>query len=152
MLLPQTLIAPKPGFFGQFAERGEGGSKCGTTAASVFLYKQDGKWMVASCNVGDARVLMVTEKGIQQLSEDHVPDNEDERKRIERSNPTPKMPMVRYVGDCWRVGGILALSRAFGDSYMKASGLYEGTGFGSDNYESGFGVIAEPFVEVTEVC
>ncbi len=28
---------------------------------------------------------------------------------------------MRYVGGTWRVGGILALSRAFGDAYMKGS-------------------------------
>lgn len=41
--------------------------------------------------------------------------------RIERYNPNKKMPLVRYVGGTWRVGGLLALSRAFGDAYMKSS-------------------------------
>lgn len=45
--------------------------------------------------------------------------SESERVRIERQNPNPKMPMVRYVGGTWRVGGLLALSRAFGDAYLK---------------------------------
>ena len=44
---------------------------------------------------------------------------ESERQRIEAQNPNPKMPMVRYMGGTWRVGGLLALSRAFGDSYLK---------------------------------
>jgi protein phosphatase 1K len=48
-----------------------------------------------------------------------VHTRESERQRIERQNPNPKMPMVRYVGGTWRVGGLLALSRAFGDSYLK---------------------------------
>lgn len=39
--------------------------------------------------------------------------------RIESQNPNPKNPMVRYVGGTWRVGGLLALSRAFGDAYLK---------------------------------
>lgn len=42
--------------------------------------------------------------------------------RIERNNPNPKMPMVRYMGGTWRVGGLLALSRAFGDAYLKGEG------------------------------
>ena len=46
---------------------------------------------------------------------------EAERKRIERTNPNPKMPLVRYVGDTWRTGGVLALSRAFGDAYLKVT-------------------------------
>jgi Protein phosphatase 2C len=46
---------------------------------------------------------------------------EAERKRIERTNPNPKMPLVRFVGDTWRTGGVLALSRAFGDAYLKVT-------------------------------
>lgn len=38
----------------------------------------------------------------------------------------PRMPLVQFVGGTWRVGGLLALSRAFGDAYMKASGFNEG--------------------------
>ena len=52
----------------------------------------------------------------------HAILREAERKRIERTNPNPKMPLVRYVGDTWRTGGILALSRAFGDAYLKVTG------------------------------
>ena len=62
--------------------------------------------------------------------------------RIESQNPNPKQPLVRYVGGTWRVGGLLALSRAFGDAYMKSSGLNEGVAMGSDGYSSGFGVVA----------
>ena len=62
------------------------------------------------------------------------------------------MPLVRYIGRTWRVGGLLALSRAFGDAYMKSELQFEGLstdeGF-SDGYSSGFGVIAEPFTQVT---
>jgi hypothetical protein len=58
----------------------------------------------------------------------HIPHSpsgprESERKRIEAQNPNPKNPMVRYVGGTWRVGGLLALSRAFGDAYLKGEGL-----------------------------
>ena len=49
----------------------------------------------------------------------HAMCREAERKRIERTNPNPKMPLVRFVGDTWRTGGVLALSRAFGDAYLK---------------------------------
>lgn len=64
--------------------------------------------------------------------------------RIESKNPNPKMPLVRYVGGTWRVGGILALSRAFGDAYLKGSGQFEGISAGSDGYSSGFGVVRMP--------
>ena len=61
------------------------------------------------------------------------------------------MPLVRYVGGTWRVGGILALSRAFGDAYLKGSGQFEGIAAGSDGYSSGFGVVADPAVTLTQL-
>jgi hypothetical protein len=76
---------------------------------------------------------------------------ERERVRIESKNPNPKMPLVRYVGGTWRVGGILALSRAFGDAYLKGSGQFEGISAGSDGYSSGFGVVADPTVTLTQL-
>ncbi len=54
------------------------------------------------------------------------------------------MPLVRYVGGTWRVGGIVALSRAFGDAYLKGSPQFEGVRAGGDGYSSGFGVVCEP--------
>ena len=77
--------------------------------------------------------------------------SEEERLRIEDKNPNPKMPLVRYVEGTWRVGGILALSRAFGDAYMKSSLQFEGMRASSDNYSSGFGVIAEPDTYLTDI-
>lgn len=74
-----------------------------------------------------------------------------ERQRIEAKNPNPKLPLVRYVGGTWRVGGILALSRAFGDAYLKGSGQFEGIAAGSDDYSSGFGVIADPYITLTQL-
>jgi protein phosphatase 1K len=58
---------------------------------------------------------------------------------------------VRFVGGTWRVGGILALSRAFGDAYLKGSLQFEGVRAGSDGYSSGFGVISEPDTVLTEL-
>lgn len=83
------------------------------------LLQGDGKTCLVTGNVGDARVVLVQGGTSYQLTTDHVPDSEDERLRIEAQNPNPKMPLVRYVGGTWRVGGILALSRAFGDAYLK---------------------------------
>ena len=80
-----------------------------------------------------------------------LPCSEEERLRIEAKNPNPKMPLVRYVGGTWRVGGILALSRAFGDAYMKSSLQFEGLRASSDGYSSGFGVIAEPDTSLTDL-
>ena len=55
---------------------------------------------------------------------------QEERDRIEAMNPNPKLPLVRYQGGTWRVGGLLALSRAFGDAYLKGSLQFEGVAAG----------------------
>eukprot|EP00884_Botryococcus_braunii_P018207 jgi/Botrbrau1/506/Bobra.110_2s0136.1 len=145
----RKLMAPT-GFAGM-GERGVGGSKCGATAAVALLYKgKDGATKLLAANVGDARVLLCRGGKIEQLTVDHVPDSEEERLRIERQNPNPKLPLVRYVGGTWRTGGILALSRAFGDAYMKGSYQFEGVAAGS-SYSSGFGVIAEPDITITDL-
>ncbi|EFN53124.1 hypothetical protein CHLNCDRAFT_137480 [Chlorella variabilis] len=148
----KQILAPKGGFMGMVGERGIGGSKCGSTAAVALIYKHQGKSQLLVANSGDARVLLVRGGQAIQLTEDHVPDNEVERNRIERYNPNKKMPLVRYVGGTWRVGGLLALSRAFGDAYLKGSDQFEGVSFyASDSYASGFGVIAEPHTSVTDL-
>lgn len=144
----KELLSPK-GFMGM-GERGVGGSKCGSTAAAALVYKDKaGSTKLVAANCGDARVLVCVDgQPPMQLTIDHVPDTESERVRIESQNPNPKLPLVKYVGGTWRVGGLLALSRAFGDAYMKASGFNEGVGSG---YSSGFGVIATPDVEFMDL-
>ncbi|KAF3782566.1 putative protein phosphatase 2C 52 [Nymphaea thermarum] len=47
------------------------------------------------------------------LSEDHKPNRSDERKRIENAGG-----VVLWAGT-WRVGGVLAMSRAFGNRLLK---------------------------------
>ena len=88
---------------------------------------------------------------------------------------------MRYAGGTWRVGGLLvrtavkaphspraavtsagkraltcrcwlqALSRAFGDAYLKSSAQFEGVPAGSDGYSSGFGLTSEPYIVVDDV-
>eukprot|EP00238_Polyblepharides_amylifera_P000819 CAMPEP_0196571488 /NCGR_PEP_ID=MMETSP1081-20130531/1655_1 /TAXON_ID=36882 /ORGANISM="Pyramimonas amylifera, Strain CCMP720" /LENGTH=341 /DNA_ID=CAMNT_0041888457 /DNA_START=125 /DNA_END=1150 /DNA_ORIENTATION=- len=149
MAADTELLAPA-GFLGM-GERGVGGSKCGSTCATVLVYKADGKTMLQSANAGDARVIICKKGNADQLSMDHVPDSEFERLRIEEQNPNPKMPLVKYIGGTWRVAGLLALSRAFGDAYMKSGLLDEGYGLDMNDYGSGFGVIADPTVEEVEL-
>jgi protein phosphatase 1L len=127
-------------------ERGVGGPKCGSTGLVALLLPGATPQLLCA-NVGDARAVLVGADGsVQQLSVDHVPDNEEERYRIELTNPNKKMPLVRFVGSTWRVGGLLALSRAFGDAYLKRASDDEGYGGADDDYGSGFGVIAKPHV------
>ena len=122
----RKLLQPKAGFFG-VGERGVGGSKCGSTAAVAVLFREQrgggsAASLLAAANVGDARAVLCRAGRALQLTTDHVPDSEAERLRIERLNPNPRLPLVRFVGGTWRVGGLLALSRAFGDSFMKGTG------------------------------
>jgi protein phosphatase 1L len=145
----RRILTPKKGFMGMVGERGIGGSKCGATGAVAITYQdENGMPYIMAANAGDARVVLGGKDGVIQMTVDHVPDSEDERKRIENQNPNPNMPLVRYIGGTWRVGGLLALSRAFGDAYMKGTGQFEGIQAGSDNYSSGFGVIADPDIRV----
>eukprot|EP00468_Gymnochlora_sp_CCMP2014_P003766 CAMPEP_0167756788 /NCGR_PEP_ID=MMETSP0110_2-20121227/9574_1 /TAXON_ID=629695 /ORGANISM="Gymnochlora sp., Strain CCMP2014" /LENGTH=312 /DNA_ID=CAMNT_0007642925 /DNA_START=152 /DNA_END=1090 /DNA_ORIENTATION=- len=145
----EDILQPRGGVFGIGAQRGIGGAKCGSTAASVVVYNKEGKKYAAIANVGDSMVLMKmkTADGVEFVTTEHVPDNEEERKRIEMYNPNPKLPLVRYVGSTWRVGGLLALSRAFGDAYLKPSLDFEGVGYQDADYMSGFGLIAKPDVQ-----
>lgn len=138
-----TLAQPK-GFFGALRERGIGGSRCGSTAATAALLPSaDGKQKLVAANIGDARVVLSRGGKAVQLSFDHKPNVEAERKRIEAKNPTPKKPLVVNVDGTWRVGGLLALSRAFGDVYLKdwSDGKIDGA-------RGGFGLTAEPTVVV----
>lgn len=136
-------LAPPPGLFGMLRERGMGGPKCGACAnTAVLLPKQDGaSWQLVSANVGDSRTVLSRGGQPMQLSQDHKPNLESERLRIERKNPTPGQPLVRMAGGEWRVGGLLALSRAFGDVYLKD--WSDGT---RDGARGGFGLTAEPSV------
>ncbi|XP_022723796.1 probable protein phosphatase 2C 76 isoform X3 [Durio zibethinus] len=64
-------------------------------------------------NVGDSRTI-ISRAGIAiPLSEDHKPNRSDERKRIENAGG-----VVMWAGT-WRVGGVLAMSRAFGNRMLK---------------------------------
>ena len=146
----EVCIAPPEGFWASFGERGIGGAKCGSTLALAAIV--DGN-KLCTANVGDARVLLIRDGKAVQLSVDHIPDDENERKRIDRGNPNLRKSMVEFTNGTWRVGGVLALSRAFGDSFLKTSGRFEGIGEKNADYGSGFGLNAEPdcaFEQLTE--
>jgi protein phosphatase 1L len=77
---------------------GIGGSKCGATAAIALLYaspSDPSTTLLLTANVGDARTVLVRGGQAVQLSVDHVPDDKEERERIERFNPNPRLPLVR---------------------------------------------------------
>jgi protein phosphatase 1L len=64
-------------------------------------------------NAGDARAVLVSGSSAIAMSEDHKPNRESERRRITQAGGT-----VTFMG-CWRVNGVLATSRGFGDRELK---------------------------------
>ena len=64
-------------------------------------------------NAGDARAILVSGSTAIAMSEDHKPNRESERRRITKAGGT-----VVFMG-CWRVNGVLATSRGFGDRELK---------------------------------
>ncbi|XP_066583508.1 protein phosphatase 1L [Prorops nasuta] len=82
----------------------------GTTALIALL---EGEKLIVA-NVGDSRGVMCDGKGSAiPLSFDHKPQQERERKRINKAGG-----LVTFNG-VWRVAGILATSRALGDYPLK---------------------------------
>ncbi|XP_057466849.1 probable protein phosphatase 2C 59 isoform X1 [Actinidia eriantha] len=81
----------------------------GSTASTAILVGD--RLLVA--NVGDSRAVICKGGKAIAVSRDHKPDQTDERQRIEDAGG-----FVIWAGT-WRVGGVLALSRAFGDRLLK---------------------------------
>lgn len=81
----------------------------GCTATTAVIVGQT----LVVAHVGDSRaVLGENGRGIP-LTEDHKPNRPDERQRIENVGGT-----VVHAGT-WRVGGVLAVSRSFGNRQLK---------------------------------
>ncbi|KAK8955670.1 putative protein phosphatase 2C 52 [Platanthera guangdongensis] len=81
----------------------------GSTASTAVLV---GKHLFVA-NVGDSRAVISKAGKAVPLSDDHKPNRSDERKRIEDAGG-----VVMWAGT-WRVGGVLAMSRAFGNRLLK---------------------------------
>ncbi|GKC80664.1 probable protein phosphatase 2C 59, partial [Tanacetum coccineum] len=64
-------------------------------------------------NVGDSRSVISRGGKTFFVSRNHKPDRSDERQRIEDAGG-----FVMWAGT-WRVGGVLAVSRVFGDKLFK---------------------------------
>mmetsp|Transcript_41375 Transcript_41375/g.74404 ORF Transcript_41375/g.74404 Transcript_41375/m.74404 type:complete len:302 (-) Transcript_41375:953-1858(-) len=106
--ISESFVDTDNGYLKQ-AESGGGGGDDGCTAVTAVLLGQ--RLVVA--NVGDSRAVLCKGGRAYALSVDHKPNRLDERRRIEQAGG-----VVVWAGT-WRVGGVLAVSRAFGDRMLK---------------------------------
>lgn len=88
---------------------GREGLRDGTTAV-VALVQED---RLTLAHVGDSRGVLCRGGTAVELTHDHKPESEEEKRRIEALGG-----FVSYIG-CWRAMGILAMSRAIGDLFLK---------------------------------
>jgi len=85
----------------------------GSTATVALVHDSTGGKMLYVANVGDSRAVLVGGSSVRQLSVDHHASNPEEVARVESD------------GGCVfrrRVGGILSVTRAFGDFELKGDG------------------------------
>ena len=80
----------------------------GSTACVVVFDRNNEQ--VWCANTGDSRALLASSGHAVPLSRDHKPENTDERRRIERQGGS-----VVHDGHCFRVQGVLNVSRVIGD-------------------------------------
>eukprot|EP01065_Artemidia_motanka_P007740 TRINITY_DN1386_c1_g1_i1.p1 TRINITY_DN1386_c1_g1~~TRINITY_DN1386_c1_g1_i1.p1 ORF type:complete len:471 (+),score=138.85 TRINITY_DN1386_c1_g1_i1:112-1524(+) len=95
----------------QFLDTSQEGGSTGTFA---FVHRTRGDFTVTAGNVGDSRVVLgrTKTKACVSMTEDHKPNSDGERRRIEAAGG--------HVANN-RVDGSLAVSRAFGDASYKTS-------------------------------
>ncbi|CAD7695151.1 unnamed protein product [Ostreobium quekettii] len=89
------------------SRRDDGGA--GSTAVTAVVIGR----RLTMANVGDSRAVLCRQGKAIQVSVDHKPNEPHEKQRIEDNGG-----MVVWAGT-WRVGGVLAVSRAFGDRPLK---------------------------------
>ena len=90
-------------------------SAAGCTACVAFVTEQ----VILVGNAGDARLVLQRAGRVEQITQDHKPSVPAERQRIEQYGSC----VVETPGDCARVAGMLAVSRAIGDAPFKGCGV-----------------------------
>eukprot|EP01062_Namystynia_karyoxenos_P054826 TRINITY_DN4538_c0_g1_i1.p1 TRINITY_DN4538_c0_g1~~TRINITY_DN4538_c0_g1_i1.p1 ORF type:complete len:1279 (+),score=195.56 TRINITY_DN4538_c0_g1_i1:77-3913(+) len=81
----------------------------GTTACVALLRGST----LTVANLGDSRAVLSSKRGVQQLTRLHVATDEEERKQVEARGGE-----IMYISGCWRVDGILAVTRSIGDRHV----------------------------------
>ena len=87
---------------------------CGSTGCVAIVRKEGNHQVVYVANIGDTRAVLSRSGKAERASIDDKADNPDEVARIKGSNG--------IIIDN-RVGGVLAVTRAFGDHSLKKAGL-----------------------------
>lgn len=87
---------------------------CGSTACVAIVRKEGSHQVLYVANTGDTRCVLSKGGQAERMSVDHKGDNPDEILRIKSSGG---IIMEN------RVGGVLAVTRAFGDHSLKKSGV-----------------------------
>lgn len=90
----------------------DSGNEGGSTGTFFIAIKNDDVVKLQVGNIGDSRVIACINGQCSPLTEDHKPNNDEERKRIEDFGG-------RVQNN--RVDGSLAVSRAFGDRDYKTN-------------------------------
>ena len=95
---------------------GREGLRDGTTAVCAVIQRGKKEDTLTVAHVGDSRGVLCRAGYAVAITEDHKPDLEAEKARIEALGG-----FVSFIG-CWRAMGILAMSRAIGDLFLKPYG------------------------------
>lgn len=110
----------------EFLDTGQSSGSTGTFAVVTPPAQAGGRYCIRVGNVGDSRILLGRKDGTMVegsgtdggITTDHKPDYPSERARIERNGGR----VEDTAGGVARVNGELAVSRAFGDAYLKETG------------------------------
>eukprot|EP00668_Euglena_longa_P001146 GGOE01001367.1.p1 GENE.GGOE01001367.1~~GGOE01001367.1.p1 ORF type:complete len:1825 (+),score=558.82 GGOE01001367.1:29-5476(+) len=85
-------------------------SNAGTTASVLFIEEDAaGTCTLVTANLGDCRIVLCSNGEAVDLTRDHKPSDEGERRRIEALGGE-----VVFNSGAWRVNGVLTVSRALG--------------------------------------
>lgn len=96
----------------KYTQEEDKGSPFAGCTANVAIVREN---IITVANCGDSRAVLADEGKAIPMSEDHKPNRLDEKKRIEALGGN-----VEYG----RIGGLLAVSRAFGDFEYKIDGKH----------------------------
>ncbi len=88
--------------------------QAGSTACVCIFRQEFGHKVLYSANVGDTRSILSKSGMAERLSQDHKPSDKSEYDRIKNGGG--------IIMDS-RVGGTLAVTRAFGDHSLKSEGV-----------------------------